>query len=499
MLEVFAILISLSITKLPLVVEMQDAEKIVVAKPVASRPYSNLRPFSELLAGAMNASPATSFADATVAIRPKTVRFKPSPNAAPASASSLDSISKSAASSLSDKPATTTSKAEDNTTILYKPAAKFVSRTTASLLANLGNFDARHQQTTTDVHAPVHVMEQAKHQFQYQPTLDCHQNSSSHMEMDQIYEPTNSAPLTAEQDIRTQQPTTSGDRRSYDGYNWRKYGQKQVKGSEYPRSYYKCTHPNCPVKKKVERSLDGQIAEIVYKGEHNHPKPQPPKRHSAGSQGQTIVSEGHGGESGNPFWNSHLVEKNVSEGQVENHHDTSLPDTSSFLGQSHFSQDPLFTTSYNSGTKNPDTTGGVSGASEVGSGTASQDNDRPNYKRRKIEDHVGGAGAGTEGVAEPHSAAQTPIESDVSGDGFHWRKYGQKVVKGNSYPRSYYRCTSPKCNARKYVEKASDESGSFVTTYEGKHNHEMPPRKTNLAVSDRDAGGLSNSRHNLNT
>lgn len=71
-------------------------------------------------------------------------------------------------------------------------------------------------------------------------------------------------------------PTTSRDRPSYDGHNWRKYGQKQVKGSEYPRSYYKCTYPNCPVKKKVEKSLDGRIAEIVYKGEHNHLKPQPP-------------------------------------------------------------------------------------------------------------------------------------------------------------------------------------------------------------------------------
>nr|GMD51255.1 probable WRKY transcription factor 2 isoform X1 [Ipomoea batatas] len=48
-----------------------------------------------------------------------------------------------------------------------------------------------------------------------------------------------------------------------DGYNWRKYGQKQVKGSEYPRSYYKCTHPNCQVKKKVERSHEGHITEII--------------------------------------------------------------------------------------------------------------------------------------------------------------------------------------------------------------------------------------------
>ena len=67
-------------------------------------------------------------------------------------------------------------------------------------------------------------------------------------------------------------------RLSYDGYNWRKYGQKQVKGSEFPRSYYKCTYPTCPVKRKVETTLDGQIAEIVYNGEHNHPNTHPPEK-----------------------------------------------------------------------------------------------------------------------------------------------------------------------------------------------------------------------------
>jgi WRKY transcription factor 33 len=83
-----------------------------------------------------------------------------------------------------------------------------------------------------------------------------------------------------------QQPQTL-NRKSDDGYNWRKYGQKQVKGSENPRSYYKCTYPNCPTKKKVERSLDGQITEIVYKGSHNHPKPQSTRRSSSNSSAST--------------------------------------------------------------------------------------------------------------------------------------------------------------------------------------------------------------------
>lgn len=89
--------------------------------------------------------------------------------------------------------------------------------------------------------------------------------------------------------------TTFADRPSEDGYNWRKYGQKQVKGSEYPRSYYKCTHVNCPMKKKVERSHDGQVTEIVYKGDHNHPKPQPTRRLSL--SGAHLISDSSGEES----------------------------------------------------------------------------------------------------------------------------------------------------------------------------------------------------------
>ncbi|XP_015163546.1 probable WRKY transcription factor 33 [Solanum tuberosum] len=66
----------------------------------------------------------------------------------------------------------------------------------------------------------------------------------------------------------------SANNSSDDGYTWRKYGQKQVKGSNFPRSYYKCTQQNCLVRKKVECAPNGQVIEIVYNGAHNHPKTQ---------------------------------------------------------------------------------------------------------------------------------------------------------------------------------------------------------------------------------
>ncbi|XP_065858657.1 probable WRKY transcription factor 53 [Euphorbia lathyris] len=57
-----------------------------------------------------------------------------------------------------------------------------------------------------------------------------------------------------------------------DGYNWRKYGQKDILGAKYPRSYYRCTYrntQNCWATKQVQRSDDDpNVFDITYRGVH---------------------------------------------------------------------------------------------------------------------------------------------------------------------------------------------------------------------------------------
>ncbi|TQE04075.1 hypothetical protein C1H46_010295, partial [Malus baccata] len=94
---------------------------------------------------------------------------------------------------------------------------------------------------------------------------------------------------------------------------------------------------------------------------------------------------------------------------------------------------------------------------------------------KKEADHNEGISApGGRTVREPRVVVQTTSDIDILDDGYRWRKYGQKVVKGNPNPRSYYKCTYSGCSVRKHVERASHDLRAVITTYEGKHNHDVP-------------------------
>ncbi|MED6203575.1 WRKY Transcription Factor [Stylosanthes scabra] len=67
-------------------------------------------------------------------------------------------------------------------------------------------------------------------------------------------------------------------------------------------------------------------------------------------------------------------------------------------------------------------------------------------------------------------------EEEGYSDGWAWRKYGQKPIKGSEYPRSYYRCSSCKgCLARKRVQRSHSDPQVFIVTYTAEHTHPPHP------------------------
>ncbi|KAH6806417.1 hypothetical protein C2S51_031248 [Perilla frutescens var. frutescens] len=246
----------------------------------------------------------------------------------------------------------------------------------------------------------------------------------------------------------------ASDKPANDGYNWRKYGQKHVKASECPRSYYKCTHPNCLVKKKVERALDGHISEITYKGQHNHDPPKPPNKRDKDSSASDTSTIAH--------VNSVIASEDQTE--TERLNETVMVNSKppNFPTTSHQSFEPYAVANHKDGMKDAPIV--------VDEGDA----DEPAAKRRSLDIGQSVPAPSHQAVSETKIVLQTRSEVDLLDDGYKWRKYGQKVVKGNPYPRSYYRCTYAGCNVRKHVERASADPKSVITTYEGKHNHDIP-------------------------
>ncbi|KAI3867940.1 hypothetical protein MKW92_049901 [Papaver armeniacum] len=228
--------------------------------------------------------------------------------------------------------------------------------------------------------------------------------------------------------------TLREQKRSEDGYNWRKYGQKQVKGSENPRSYYKCTYQNCPMKKKVERSLDGKITDVVYKpskDSHNHPKPQPSKKSLAAAAASQFVQQ--------PSVSSNSYSQTVSVSTQDNNSSISVDD------------DEFDNTSLK--------------RSKSGT-TGDLDESEPKSKKWKNEG-----------------------ENEVLSG------YGNSRVVKEPKLLSYYKCTSLGCSVRKHVERAANNIRSVITTYEGKHNHDIPAARGSYRHSSNNNTSSSNSNN----
>ncbi|GJV91882.1 probable WRKY transcription factor 32, partial [Tanacetum coccineum] len=152
-----------------------------------------------------------------------------------------------------------------------------------------------------------------------------------------------------------------------DGFNWRKYGQKQVKSPQGSRSYYKCTHNECDAKKLESSDQNNFITKIVYKGQHKH---DPPKK---------VISR---------------------RGKI--------------LSASSKAQERRTISTL--GLRQCKSSGSVSNGLIL-----VEEMDAPPPKKRQV----------TEAILDFRNFSS---DVGISADGYRWRKYGQKMVKGNPHP-----------------------------------------------------------------
>ncbi|KAI4341882.1 hypothetical protein MLD38_026554 [Melastoma candidum] len=72
-------------------------------------------------------------------------------------------------------------------------------------------------------------------------------------------------------------------------------------------------------------------------------------------------------------------------------------------------------------------------------------------------------------------------------DRYSWRKYGQKLIIGSDFPRSYFRCTHKSdqgCEAVKQVQQISEVPPSYRTTYYGHHTCKNTSFPQQFAIPD---------------
>ncbi|CAI9760994.1 unnamed protein product [Fraxinus pennsylvanica] len=234
-----------------------------------------------------------------------------------------------------------------------------------------------------------------------------------------------------------------------DGYNWRKYGQKQVKSPEGSRSYYRCTFSHCDAKKIEHCNRSNHVIETVYRSHHNHDPPQ--------EVNFSIERPAPSVEPANGSNNTDLAGSGLSESVLSTSRELLLEKV----------QVPRIKQQNSSGS---DETMEINGSEKHV--------DKPELKKRLKKNATDDSRSFSKPGKKPKFFVHAAGDVGISGDGYRWRKYGQKMVKGNPHPRNYYKCTSAGCPVRKHIERTVNNTIAVIITYKGVHDHDMPvPKK----------------------
>ncbi|KAI7731519.1 hypothetical protein M8C21_014783 [Ambrosia artemisiifolia] len=289
-----------------------------------------------------------------------------------------------------------------------------------------------------------------------------------------------------------------------DGYIWRKYGQKDILGSKYPRSYYRCnfskTHACC-AKKQVQRRCTEEpcVFEVVYRGKHTCPEILSNNYNMGLILCYAFVSRKFCVvKSGSTLQVNQSLSKDTKEDRE--HVDQLQVVQKEDLSNESEKTSTLKIFNGNNGTRSQYAETAFRMWEPPSPISGKPDNKdtqcmfkAPNQKLASTKKKSSSADI-AESIQQmkraPHdvrkclqngtlrskyssiitSSHQVKVNKGIQveealDDGYIWRKYGEKSVCGSKYPR----CSTRGCSAKKHVHRSTEDPSVFEVSYSGKH------------------------------